>query len=50
MGDISMYTGDSAQRLFKFIPATAWVNQSQRNEQGVIVRDMRVEIALSDLA
>jgi Pyridoxamine 5''-phosphate oxidase. len=49
MGDISLYTGDSPQRIYRFKPTTAWVNESERNKDGVIIRDKRVEIPLSSL-
>ncbi len=49
MGDLSMYTGDSPQRIYRFIPSGAWVNQSDRNKDDIIIRDRRVEIDLDDL-
>lgn len=47
MGDSSMYMGESPQRIFKFVPTIAWVNHSDRNADGVIIRDRRIEVPLN---
>lgn len=49
-GEISSYTGDAPQRIYGAVPVRAWVNQSERDERGAIIRDRRVEVALHDLA
>lgn len=49
IGDLSAYTGASPQRLYQAIPERLWVNQSERNANGVIIRDRRFEISLEQL-
>lgn len=49
IGDLAAYTGASPQRLYQAVPERLWVNQSERNAQGVIVRDRRFEISLDQL-
>lgn len=43
------FMGASPQRLYKATVQRAWVNQSQKDQAGFVVRDNRYEISLSDL-
>lgn len=49
MGKVGDYLTPGGPRLFKAVPVQLWVNMSQHDEHGVIVRDYRYEIPLSDL-
>ena len=49
IGNLSAYTGSSPQRLYQAIPDRIWVNQSERDQGGIIVRDRRFEISLDRL-
>lgn len=49
VGDLSSYAGTGVQRLYQAVPEKAWVNQSEKDAQGVIVRDRRIEIPLDQL-
>lgn len=49
MGDIRDYLGEGEQRLYRAMPITAWLNKSERNQDGVIIRDSRFEIPLNAL-
>jgi general stress protein 26 len=49
MGDASHYIGDGPQRLYCAVPQQVWVNRGERNEHGLIIRDTRHEITLSDI-
>ncbi len=49
MGKATDYLMPDGQRLYKAVPVQLWINMSQRDERGVIVRDYRYEVALSDL-
>lgn len=48
LADITGYIGESPQRIYEFTPEQAWVNHSDRQD-GVIVRDRRYEITISEL-
>ncbi|MDB5185644.1 MAG: Pyridoxamine 5-phosphate oxidase [Candidatus Saccharibacteria bacterium] len=43
------FSGDNPQRLYGAIPIRIWVNLAERNERGMVVRDIRVEISVGDL-
>jgi general stress protein 26 len=49
LGDPELYLGDSPQRIYQAIPKKFWVNNSERNEEGFIIRDYRVAISLQQL-
>jgi hypothetical protein len=42
-------TGTASHRLYYAKPISAWVNMSQKDAQGRVLRDMRHEIAEDDL-
>ncbi|HSX36125.1 MAG TPA: pyridoxamine 5'-phosphate oxidase family protein [Patescibacteria group bacterium] len=44
------YVGDAPQRFYRARPLKLWVNKSERDESGAIIRDHRIEITLEDLA
>lgn len=46
---IGLLQGAAQQRLYRAVPARAWVNWSERDEAGYVVRDIRREIKLADL-
>lgn len=49
MGTMETYQGDGPQRLYCATPVQAWVNISERDASGVIIRDTRYLIPLADL-
>jgi general stress protein 26 len=49
MGDVEAYMNDGQQRIYCAKPIHAWVNKSDRDGNGVIIRDNRYEIKLADL-
>lgn len=49
MGGVDDYLGKGTQRLYRATPTQAWLNKSERNEDGVIIRDARFEIPLTAL-
>jgi hypothetical protein len=49
MGDISRYTGNSPQRLYQAVPERLWVNFSERDQDGLVLRDRRHEVSLGQL-
>jgi hypothetical protein len=50
MGDLAMYTANSGQRLYKAVPETLWINSSEKDANGAIVRDSRCEISVDAVA
>jgi uncharacterized pyridoxamine 5'-phosphate oxidase family protein len=50
MGAVDDYIDDAPQRLYKATPTNAWLNKSERNAEGVIIRDVRFEVPLTALA
>jgi hypothetical protein len=48
MADVSDYMEEGSQRIYAFTPEQAWVNHSEKRG-GVVVRDNRYEIALTEL-
>jgi len=49
VGDLSAYSNGAPQRLYQAIPMQLWVNQSEKDAHGIIIRDSRVEIPLDQL-
>lgn len=49
MGGLGLYVGDGSQRIYCAEPLKFWINKSDRNEEGVIIRDRRYEITLEQL-
>lgn len=49
LGDVSDYSGYAGQRIYRAEPLKIWVNQSERNGQGVIIRDRRYAATVSVL-
>lgn len=49
MGGPDLYIGDSPQRIYCAQPQQLWVNKSERDTQGRIIRDLRYEISLDQL-
>lgn len=49
MGGPEAYADDAPQRLYRAVPRRLWVNQSEKNVDGVVVRDRRYEITITDL-
>lgn len=49
MGNIDMYLDGGPQRIYVAEPIRFWVNKSDRNAEGAIIRDRRYEVALADL-
>jgi hypothetical protein len=47
--DSSLFTGDSPQRMYHVELVRFWVNNSERNAEGSIIRDYRFEIERSEL-
>jgi len=43
------FTGSAPQRLYRAEPLKLWVNQSDKDEAGYIIRDKKYEISLEDL-
>lgn len=46
---LDYYTGDSPQRMWSATPVKFWVNDAERDADGHISRDFRVEINREDL-
>jgi general stress protein 26 len=49
MGGLDKYTAAAAQRIYQAEPEQIWINKSDRDEHGVIIRDRRHEISLEQL-
>lgn len=49
MGKLESYGCNGPQRIYKAIPGQLWINKSERDEHGAIVRDQRYEIAKADI-
>jgi general stress protein 26 len=49
MASTEAYLAPGGQRLYSAKPERFWVNQSSRDQNGVIIRDSRYEISLADL-
>lgn len=49
MGELDAYLENSPQRLYRAAPYKTWLNQSERDAQGVIVKDVRYEVPVSQL-
>ncbi len=49
IGGADFFTGQNPQRIYQAEPLTCWINASERNEQGMIIRDKRVEISAQQL-
>jgi hypothetical protein len=47
--DITYYSGDSPQRMWGAKIVTMWVNSSERDETGKLLKDIRLEITAKDL-
>ncbi len=50
MGSLETYQGVHSQRIYKASPQKLWVNKSERDVAGAIIRDRRYEISLADLS
>lgn len=48
MGPLELYI-EGAQRIYRAEPVRFWVNKSERDSDGAIIRDRRHEITLADL-
>ena len=49
IGDANLFAGANPQRIYQAEPLHFWINASERNEQGMIIRDKRIEISLEQL-
>ena len=49
IGGVDFFTGANPQRIYQAEPLKFWINASERNDQGVIIRDKRIEISLEQL-
>jgi hypothetical protein len=49
MGTVGYFTGNAPQRIYRATSQRVWVNQSDRDNRGNIIRDRRVQIQLQDL-
>jgi hypothetical protein len=49
IGDITYFTDEAPQRIYRATPTHIWVNQSDRDERGNITGDRRIEIQPEDL-
>jgi hypothetical protein len=49
MGEPETYLSPGPQRIYQAKPRRFWVNVSDRDQQGAIIRDERYEISLKDL-
>lgn len=45
----SAYAEKGQQRIYQFTPEHAWVNHSDKDTRGVIIRDRRYEVPISEL-
>ncbi len=46
---VDYYSGDSPQRMWVAETAKFWINTEQRNSDGTIIKDYRIEVAREDL-
>jgi len=49
MGELDAYLGEATQRIYCAVPQKIWVNQSERDANGIITKDARYEIPLEIL-
>jgi hypothetical protein len=49
LGGLELYTGSGGQRIYQAKPLQCWVNKSDRNDQGIIIRDGRYEVSIEQL-
>lgn len=49
MGGFELYFSKSPQRIYQAKPLQIWLNTSDRDETGIIIRDRRVEVKADDL-
>lgn len=49
MGELRGYIGDGPQRIYRAEPLQLWVNKSERDASGAIIRDSRYEITPDQL-
>lgn len=49
IGSLDLYIGDAPQRMYCAEPQQLWVNRSERDAEGRIIRDLRYEISPDQL-
>jgi hypothetical protein len=49
MGNLDDYLAKGTQRIYCASPVSCWVNKSDRDKNGVIIKDNRYEISVKDL-
>ncbi|HZM64286.1 MAG TPA: pyridoxamine 5'-phosphate oxidase family protein [Candidatus Saccharimonadales bacterium] len=49
LGDPDFFNGSTPQRIYRATPQRLWVNASERNADGIYLRDKRLEISLKQL-
>ena len=45
----SYYEGGSPQRMYSAMPTQFYINSAERDDQGLVVRDTRVEVSVEEL-